>query len=255
MDSHFPTNVVPATAEYVLAVLQDEHRQMCAMDDADASVQLTFDTTVAEWRDAILDDMSMWWEVGRALNAWWGIQCSHAEWRKVLRPARKKRLGDVCNLIAQHASRHIIRPAGLLGQNCREAGAFLTIRSLLIDDGAKVAEIMPSSLLAPIARQHLGLFLGPISRLAPGALPAVKVHSPTHDAAFWLLIAALPALVVGGISNNPFATIAGVLSIVLAYVLAFATRMKFPRAVEFGTLRTFRDLARVLVRARDNKPN
>ena len=43
----------PATPEFVLEVVRDSHRQQCAYDpEADPSAQLSFDTTVAQWRDA-----------------------------------------------------------------------------------------------------------------------------------------------------------------------------------------------------------
>jgi hypothetical protein len=49
MDAHYPTIDQLATAEYVLAVLRDEHRQQCQYDSAaDADASLSFDTTIQE---------------------------------------------------------------------------------------------------------------------------------------------------------------------------------------------------------------
>src|SRR5258708_1326921 len=51
MDVQYSTINEPATAEYVLAVLQDMHRQQCEHDpEAEPDAVLTLDTTVAEWR-------------------------------------------------------------------------------------------------------------------------------------------------------------------------------------------------------------
>jgi hypothetical protein len=135
MDVRYPTIAKPATPEYVLAVIRDMHRQQCQYDpEADPSSVLSFDTTVAEWRDAC--DLLGWRKLGRAYNQLWGISCSDAEWRAVLEPARQGRLADVCRLIASRAVRPLIRPSRLSGTGCVPAGAFLTIRSLLHEAGA-----------------------------------------------------------------------------------------------------------------------
>lgn len=53
MDAHFPTIGEPATPDHVLAVLRDEHRQECQFDpEVDPQALLSFESTVAEWREA-----------------------------------------------------------------------------------------------------------------------------------------------------------------------------------------------------------
>jgi hypothetical protein len=138
MDDHYPTIDEPATLDYVLSVLHDEHRQQCRYDSAaDPDVSLSLETTVTEWREAC--DLIPTHELGRALNQTWGIACSDAEWWAVFEPADRRRIADVCELIARHAIRRLVRPARLLGSDCASAGAFLTIRSLLRQDGADVS--------------------------------------------------------------------------------------------------------------------
>ena len=99
MDVLYPTIDQPATPEYALAVLRDMHRQQCQHDpEADAHAVLSFDTTVAEWRDAC--DLLGWRELGLAYNQIWGIACRDHEWHAVLEPPRFRRLAEVCQLIA-----------------------------------------------------------------------------------------------------------------------------------------------------------
>ena len=63
-----PPILMPATAEYVLDVIRDSHRQQSQIDaEADPDVDLTFETTVAEWRDAC--DLIGWQGLGQALDA------------------------------------------------------------------------------------------------------------------------------------------------------------------------------------------
>jgi hypothetical protein len=46
-----PPTYLPATPDYVLAVIRDYHRQQCQFDrEAEPDVELTFQTTIAEWR-------------------------------------------------------------------------------------------------------------------------------------------------------------------------------------------------------------
>src|SRR5262245_5858694 len=138
MNIHYPAIDEPATAEYVLTVLQDMHRQQCQYDpEAEPGVVLSFDTTVEQWQDAC--DLFGGKELGRAHNDFWGISISDDEWREVLEPASQKQLAGVCQLIATQAVRPVVRPARLLGGDCAPAGAFLTIRSLLHQAGELAA--------------------------------------------------------------------------------------------------------------------
>jgi hypothetical protein len=246
MDVVYPTIDEPASPEYVLAVLRDMHRQQCQYDpEADPDAVLTAESTVAEWRAAC--DLLGWRELGRAHNQVWGIACSDAEWREVLEPASRRQLGGVCHLIAERTIRPRIRPARLLGSTCAPAGAFLTIRSLLHAAGAPAGEIAPSTPLAAYARRYAEVFLGPVSRLAPGALPPVRIRTPVYDGAVWGLLAALICLLVGGCSGLHALIIVGVGLFAGSYGLTwYSARCLLPAGVEFGALRTFRDLAVVV---------
>ncbi|QDT94832.1 hypothetical protein [Gimesia aquarii] len=85
---------IDATPEYVLSVLQDEHRQIVQVDDAcDPDIDLTFDSTVADWRDAM--DYLHAKQLGRGLNVSWALSLPDAAWRNVLTPEREKTLRDV----------------------------------------------------------------------------------------------------------------------------------------------------------------
>lgn len=246
MDVIYPTINVPATPEYVLEVLQDMHRQQCQYDpETDPGAALSFDTTVAEWRDAC--DLLGWPELGHAYNKEWGIAGSDEDWRAVLVPAGQRRLADVCQLIAARVARPVIRPSRLLGSACAPAGAFLTIRSLLQEAGAPGAEIAPSTPLAPYTRRFAEVFLGPVSRLAPGALPPVRIQTPVYDAAIWGIHVAAVCLLVGACGGVHLLTVIGVVLFASAYALTwYAARCLLPASVEFGELRTFRDLAIVV---------
>jgi hypothetical protein len=252
MDSYYPTIDKPATPEYVLSVFIDQHRQLSELDDmVDKTAVLTFDTTIAELRAAC--DLVDWLQVGRALNAQWGFRYSDEEWFFVLEPAKQRTLRGLCEFIARGARRIQIRPLTVLGKPCATAGAFMTIRSLLRDAGANVGEISPSTPLAGYARRYAKTFLGPISRLAPNVIPPVKaraglwgLHEWCAGLGFLMLLVGLP-LVVVGVSWFGWIALIGIVLMIANYPVAWIThRFTLPSSVEFGELKTFGDLARVI---------
>ncbi len=115
MDDHYPTIDEPATVDYVLAVLRDEHRQQCEYDfAADPDASLSMRTTVAEWREAC--DL-----IARTTS---GEPSNRPGASPVPMPSggssssRKIKGGslDVCALIARHAIRRRVRPCSTARQ-------------------------------------------------------------------------------------------------------------------------------------------
>jgi hypothetical protein len=75
---HTPT-LDSASPEFVLEVIRDTHRHQCAFDpEADSSATLSFETTVAAWRDAC--DLVSTDALGAALNEVWGITVTPPQW-------------------------------------------------------------------------------------------------------------------------------------------------------------------------------
>lgn len=244
----YPTVSEPATPEYVLEVLRDQHRQQCEYDPAAESAELTFESTVAEWREAC--DLIQCPGLGRALNWDWGLSLPDSEWWRVLEPSSTSRLRGVCELLARHVQRQVVRPARLLGSSCDAAGTFLTIRSLLAKAGAPAEEIRPSTLLAPYTRRYARDFLGPVSKLSPGALPPVRVHTPAYNAALCVVLVGGLLFFAGMSFDATDVAWAGGILFAVGYVShRIAARDVLPASVTFGDLRTFGDLARTLARS------
>ncbi len=259
MNEQFTITRAPVTPEYVLEVLRDSYRQQCQFDpEAERDIELSFDTTVAEWRIAC--DLLPWHGIADAFNVAWRLHCSREQWKAVLEPAKRRTLRDVCTLLAKHAEFPQARPVTVLGSSCLSAGVFFTIRSLLREAGADAAEIAPSTPLEPYTRRYVQVFLSPISQLAPGTLPPVKIHHPLYDAAVWGFLAALALTVIGlcsasvmGMTTGSFLSIvslamiaAGPLLAVASYTMIGVAARRGPSRVEFGNLKTFRDLVTAL---------
>lgn len=241
-----------ATPEYVLAVLVDEHRQQCELDpEADPDALLTFETTVEEWRDAC--DLLPWRALGRALDDDWHLGYSDSDWRSVLEPAKNRTLRDVCRFIADRATAAHVTPAKMMGQNCMSAGAFFAICSRLRNAGVDVSAISPSTPLADYTRKHTDVFLRSISRLAPNALPKVKIEHPWYDRCLMgiglsLLLGFLSILLANWKTEFLWLVATFVATGVVSYIGIWLAAKRPPKAVEFGDLKTFRDLAGLIAK-------
>jgi len=243
MNENYPPTFVDATADDILAALRDMYRHD---PDVDPNLLLTRDSTIAEWREAC--DLLPWAEVAEAMNASWSVSIPMEEWREVLEPAKRRRLGGVCDLLARHAKTPRVRPARILGSVCATAGAFLTIRSILVEAGADVSDVAPSTLLHEYTRCYPVVFVERVSRLAPGALPRLKMRAPVQKG---LLVGAMigaVGLLVGRCADLPVLTLCSGLAALLCYLGTWTIGQLFlPASVEFEGLRTFRDLSVAIV--------
>src|SRR5438309_906279 len=68
---------------------------------------------------------------------------------------------------------------------------------ILVGAGADVSAVAPSTPLHEYTRRYPGVFLGPVSQLAPGALPLVKIRTPVYHAFVYGMLIAWLALVAG----------------------------------------------------------
>ena len=256
MDIHYPTAETPASPEYVLSVIRDMHRQQAQFDgEVDGEAILTFGTTVADWREAC--DLVGWRQLGQALNSIWGVEASSAQWKAVLEPEYDKRLSDVCEFLSQRVSRPQIRAACLLGRPCATAGAFLTVRSLLHEAGAGMPAI---SRLRHCYRRTPGATATFSSRGSRSWLqehcPPVRIATPVNDAVFWGFPVGALVLIAAACAGSPLLGIAGWTVLGLAYALDWIVAFwLLPSSVEFGSLRTFRDLAVRAIASRRRGPD
>lgn len=88
------------------------------------------------------------------------------------------------------------------------------------------------------------MFLGPISRLAPGILPPVKIHEPTVGAGCSAIVG-VACLVAGLILEVHSLSFVGAVLFLVSWGWGWLMT-RTPIQVEFGKLRTFRDLAMLL---------
>ena len=232
----------PASADYVLAVLRDAYRHAERLDpEAEPNVELTFTSTIEDWRQAC--DLLRWRPLGRALNEWFDIRLPDAAWRAVLDPSDKHTLREVCELIAAHAQRPVSQPARLGGVECRAAGTFLVLRTMLRHAGVPVADLRPSTPLESVARRHLGELLTTAGRLAPGVIPTPKLQNARpYSAALILAGCGLLGMLAAGVFQASSLILPSAGLFVSGVAGTWLFRRLPLRGVAFGSVHTFRDL-------------
>ena len=121
-----------------------------------------------------------------------------------------------------------------------------------------MSDIAPSTLLAPYLRRYVNEFLGPISRLAPGTLPVVKIRMASiHRAVGFALILSVLLMLSGfplghwlALAGPLLVSTGGLMAILFILLLCITSRFR-PASVEFGNLRTFRDISTLLAARSD----
>lgn len=246
----------PMSKQDVLDTIRDTYRFSERLDEAaERGVNLTFETTVEELLDAF--DWEKPHALGTLLNAWFDVRIDALDWRATLEPVRVATLGDVCELVASQAQKPAIEPFSVCGTECRSAGAFLAIRSALAREGVPVDGLLPSTLVAPVARAHLEAFIRALGRIAPNTLPLPEVtYKLAHRVAvrlFWAgavsLLASLATLsprIPNWISPRLMLLALGCMLVGVLMNLLLA-RDPF-RTFSFPGVTSFRDLTEAVIR-------
>lgn len=244
------------TPQQVLEILQEYHRQACANGDAFSCLSFGMDSTVEDWRDAMMVDYFKWRNAGITLNWLFNTDISDEIWHDLLIPTKSKKLGPICEQIASKAVAPVIEPLSILGMRCEAAGAFLMLRDQLESRDLDVSDLRPSTPLEPFLINHLEQCYPELIKLGVGRIPEIKIQKRLYDFCLWgfvmcLLVGFISSLCGAlGYDDHPAASIVLVGSILMGALLYIglyvASRMK-PHRIHFGNLHDFRDLCRVLV--------
>lgn len=260
MTIDYPIDQVPATPEYALELLEDLHR-FEILDE-----RPTFEMTISDLAAYLNDTILFWKELARSLRSHLGLDIPIHEWKAALSPMRKHTVRDLCEFIASRmGTRPAIRPWKCIIGECRPAGAFLTMRSLLARSGTDVANIAPSTPLRGHIRRG-GNWLKELWRMAPMRIPCLVFHyRPWWQrlpiglffyplALFAPLGLLFMAWGIVGLFMKP-----EMVSLLLAAVamlgigvlsFRFASRTNRPSDVSFEGCRTFRDLSYAIAGSR-----
>lgn len=236
-----PTKLTP---EEVFTLWQDQYRHWVQLDcEVDWDFEPKLNSTVAEWRDAC--DLGTTRRLAENLNFVWQTEIPSSQWQAVLEPAKQRTLGEVCTFLADRITSEVVKPPALLGAPCPPAGVFFAVREILARAGADITGLHPSTRLEAYTGPYLRSFIGPISQLAPGALPVTK-HA-NRVAALWgkaflssLLVFAKALFTAAW---TPLLWILPGLAALISFLaMIWASESSKWRSFTFGELETFRDL-------------
>jgi hypothetical protein len=231
------------TREDVLGVLIDYARLSDPLGEV--LEPLEFETSVAAWRGSL--ELVGGKALGKELNKWFWVNIGEREWMRVLTPAKKRTLGEICDLIAAYGIKREIEAVTVMGCRCRKAGAFLAVREILAKAGADVSELHPTSRIEDYSRLFHADVFNQLVRLAPGQLPTVQREGGILGAyaisIFVCGVLCYAAILLGdsAVANRLLITTLALLLLTLIWGSIHQPRMRL------GWVRTFRDLSRVLV--------
>ena len=157
----------------ILQIIHANYRQQQQYDDiALKDHEFTFETTIADWQDVcdLVETTQLW----KYLNYYFRLDLDKELWMGTLEPEDTKTLGDLCNFIASHADKEIIKPIKLFGGNCETAAIFKSLTAKLKDRGIDISDIRPSSQLEPLVKKYSSVLIEEINLIAPTALPPVN---------------------------------------------------------------------------------
>lgn len=208
----------------------------------------TLNTRVCDFWWICTDGTFGAWGLARVLGPLFGIRVPLREWRKALKPQRKKTIKDLCEFLSRHASVPAIAEPTFPGKQCKAAGAFLTIKQLLENRGVDTRELAPSTKLEQLSYVGFPRIWKDLIKLAP---PLVnKIRSENHyDFHFILLaIVCMISTVVGGVVTGsvPATGIPWALGSMAGLIMTWKwseKRAALPKRVTFEGLTTFRDLS------------
>lgn len=241
MSPDYPLEYQAATPEYVLDVLRTSFPR------------LSWETPADEVIFFASEDSADATGLAKLFNTAFRIQVPPNEWSEAFLNSRNRTVRELCKFIAQHARRPAIRPWRHVAGDCLPAGAFLTVRSMLVRLGARPDQVTPSTPLRSILPRFADTLIWELQLLAPANLPQ---YSETRrlKSVGWAVLAV--SLALGGLGvaltklgvPDPVLALVGLMcfGVVLGTLLYSLGMILPPSRVTFGNLHTFRDLAYAL---------
>lgn len=235
------------TPEEVLEGLRDIFVRTTGMPWEVAVAEVTF--------DAPLDDLAaidgfdapvveLYFGTGKLPPEWW------------IKLAEFGTIRGLCHALAQFVEVPAVEPVEVFGKPCPATGAFLVVRQLLVEAGADVSELRPSSPLVPYVWLWPDVFRWQVPRLAPGRVPEVVFRNTRLvRRVIGVLFGLAGALVGMWAAKGGFPVVGGFLAgvgakvLLIDLLLAPAAARRRNWSVRFGELYDFQDLARLIASA------
>jgi len=213
--------------------------------------ELTMESSIEVWmKEATFES---WRHVGPCLANWFEFEHVKADWERLLRPAKERKLHGVCEYIAARSNVPVLKPVAVFGASDVKAGAFLTLKALLESHGADVGSLRPSTSLSEFATNGFPKLYSLLSRIHPGM--TTRLHAKFRGELCLMLLAILllggtvACGVIGHTSEIRYYALGAVLFGIYLLVWKLSERFqRLPKRVDFKELSTFRQLCEALAR-------
>jgi len=163
------------TPEEILQILIDFYNfQAYFCFDADTGHQLTFQTTIGEWRK--ICDQEKPAKLAEYLHSFFNLDTNQSELINLLNN-EDNTLGAFCNYVANNA----IKPVILSGTLCLETAIFEKLKIEFEKKGIDITDFTPSTDFTVLFYKHAEDIMSIVSKLAPGTLSYYKLKYSIID--------------------------------------------------------------------------
>jgi len=232
----------------VLAWLRADYRLRSAFDpEVDSGVELTAQTTIADWRNAC--DLISARRLAKAMNEWFGCRRPVEEWQAVLEPEHTRTLGDLARFAAPHMCLADFTPFGIAGARDTASGAFFALRGLVAQAGQSIPDLRPSTVIASLSEPQVIALGFAVAKLAPELTPE-PVVIPKRRQRISVLIGFVGFVtLIGGIAWTwPRIAWGGSIALLGGVLMARGR----PERIEFGEFTTIAELVKSIVDRRQD---
>lgn len=157
----------PADAAYVVDAMNAMLRVYRDSDPSSffLSEQIRPEMCVNHLIDAF--DVESVGQLSHCLGRMWGLDLTTRQWKKVLKPANTRTVGEVAEFIAGQVKRVKFKPADIAGVDCVASSAFLFVKEALVKAGVAPRKIAPSTPIGPYVGRYFHVFVDEFVKLAP----------------------------------------------------------------------------------------
>jgi len=229
------------TSEEILQILIDSYNcQVSFCGDAYTRHQLTFQTTIGEWRK--ICDLDKPVHLAEYLRGVFNMDTNQSDLINLLSSEDITTLGILCNYIADHSIKATITPA-VSESLCLEVSIFKALKNELEKKGIDTTDFKPSANFAVFFLKYTEEIISIISKLSPGTLSYYKYKSTIMGKLSALLILSsiiTPVAMVIFYHNITWHIIP--LFVVTIIVKLISNKLESPNQYDISGYRTIRDL-------------
>lgn len=227
-------------SEEILQILIDFYHFQSNFDpEVDKGQDLTFQTTIKEWRK--ICDLLEPNKLAKLYHELFDLKTDTSDLIDLLNKEEENTLQVFCDYIAQNAIKEKVNPIISLGMECQEAAIFKTLKDKLDKRGIDTKDFKPSTEFAPFFDKHASVLIEIISKLAPGSLTHYEIkNSIIGKLGAFLLLISIIILIIALITHKAAWYIS--IPFAISTVLLFVGNKLKPGQSEVGGYHTVRDL-------------